>query len=448
MLQSAAPCQVARKPVQMRETSQRMNSERQWRRWGDKAHLAGMLASGASQPPRPASARRAVLEAQRLRLQRLRLACAGYCFFFTVTGALWWEGQLNFNLIALISLIAVGFLMCFLFTALILSGKNLALRDPSMTFVQTLTLILIVLAMAWSGRTVVAQNAAALGLVVGVLFGMFRLGARGLSILAAIAFAGFSFVVLRHTDVQGIDRNTNFVRLVIVGGTLIWTTVFASYVGQLRKRLGARNAELRGALIELEKLARRDGLTGIYNRREIFRQLGEALEEGLRLGAPVSISLFDLDGFKRINDNYGHALGDAALCEFVRRVKATARSIDRLGRVAEGAGFGRYGGEEFLLIMPVTALKGAVDAAERIRRAVSAAPFVLNGKELTVTVSQGVAEAGRKEPIDRLLARADRALYRAKHEGRDCVASAEPSTDSGLIREGPMFFGMPRSDKP
>lgn len=424
-----------------------MNSERQWRRWADKANLSRVLGSGSSGPPASDTTRVAVAEAQRLRLQRLRLAFAGYCFFFAVTGALWWEGQLDFSLVALISLVTVGFLICFLFAGLILSGKNLALRDPSMTFVQTLTLTVIVLVMAWSGRTVVAQNAAALGLVVGLLFGMFRLGARGLSILAGIAFAGFALVVLLHTHVQGIDPNTNFVRLVIVGGTLTWTTVFASYVGQLRKRLGARNAELRGALVELENLARRDGLTGIYNRREIFRQLDEALEEGLRLGAPVSISLFDLDGFKRINDNYGHAVGDAALCEFVRRVRATARAIDRLGRVAEDAGFGRYGGEEFLLIMPMTSLKGAADAAERIRRAVSAAPFVFDGKELSITVSQGVAEAGSEEPVDRLLARADRALYRAKDRGRDCVELAQPSTDSGIFREGPTFFGVPGPDK-
>lgn len=392
----------------------------------------------ADQPPYSADD---VQRSQRLRLHRFRLAVIGYGFLFTVLGYLWLDQQLVLD--------AVGFTAYFLgvvainslFLALILSGRNLAFRDPSMTFAQTLTLILIVLYMGWVSETLVAQDAAVMALEVGMLFGMFRLSVRELAVLAGVAFIGFLAIATLNDNELGLDSHETIVRLVIVAGVFAWTTVFASYVGQLRRRLSSRNAELSDALTRLEEFARRDGLTGIYNRREVFRQLGEALAESLRLGVPVSISLFDLDFFKNINDKFGHSTGDAVLCEFVRRVKSSARAIDRLGRVAEDAGFGRYGGEEFLLVMPMTSLGGAREAAERIREAVAATPFMLDGREIRFTVSQGVAEAGKNESVEQLLTRADRALYRAKREGRNCVRLAEPAPeDTGIVREGPGFF--------
>lgn len=379
---------------------------------------------------------------QRLRLHRFRLAMIGYGFLFSVMAYLWLDRQLVLD--------TVGFAVFFLgaaavnglFLFLMLSGRNLSLRDPSMTFAQTLTLILIVLFMGWVSRTLVAQDAAVMALEVGMLFGMFRLGVRALAVLAGVGFVGFLVIATLNDSDLGLDAHETIVRVVIVAGVLAWTTVFASYVGQLRWRLSSRNTELRDAFDRLEEVAKRDGLTGIYNRKEVFRQLEEALAEGLRLGTPVSVSLFDLDSFKDINDRFGHSTGDAVLCEFVRRVKSTARSIDRLGRVAEGAGFGRYGGEEFLLVMPMTPLEGARLAAERIREAVAGKPFVMDGQEIHFTVSQGVAEANRRERVEHLLARADRALYKAKREGRNCVCLAEDDDEAGSQRDEASFFNL------
>ena len=411
------------------------------RRWADQADFTGP--EGVRLRAETAGTYRERVRArnQRLRWHRFRLALIGYCFFYGVTAYLWWDGQLDLDWIEFLSLLAGGVFLNVVFAGMILSGRNLALRDPSMTVVQTLGVVVIALVLAWASGTLVSQDAASMALVVGLLFGMFRLGARQLAFLAGLGFAGFTCIALLHDSRLGLDGHETLVRLVIVGGTLTWTTVFASYVGQLRKRLSSRNSELKTALTTLEKLAKYDGLTGIFNRREIFTQLEEALEESLRLGTPISISLFDLDSFKTINDAYGHSIGDETLREFVHRVKATARSLDRLGRVAEGAGFGRYGGEEFLLIMPMTRLDGAHDAAERIRDAISGEPFIFDGVKVDVTVSQGIAEAGPNERTDHLLARADRALYQAKRDGRNCVRAAEPEEDDpGLIRDGPGFF--------
>ncbi len=411
------------------------------RRWADQAALYGPAGARLRAETESAYRAQSIGRDQRLRLHRFRLALIGYCFFYAVTGYLWWDGQLDLDWVEFLSLVLGGVFLNVVFGGLILSGRNLALRDPSMTGLQTLGVVIIALVLAWTSGTLVSQDAAAMALVVGLLFGMFRLDARQLAVLAGLGFGGFALIAVLHDRRLGLDGHETVVRLVIVGGTLTWTTVFASYVGQLRKRLGARNSELKIALATLEKLAKYDGLTGIFNRREIFLQLEEALEEGLRLGTPVSISLFDLDSFKSINDAYGHAIGDEALREFVRRVKNTARSLDRLGRVAEGAGFGRYGGEEFLLVMPMTRLEGAHEGAERIREAISGKPFLLDGNEIHVTVSQGVAEAGPNERTDHLLARADEALYQAKRDGRDCVRVAEPAGDDpGIVHEGPGFF--------
>ncbi len=419
-----------------------------WRRWTDRATFADVAREPA---PKSRHADRSDADTrrdQRLRLHRFRLAAIGYCFLFSVAAYLWLGGQLDLDLTGMAAFVAAAFALNAVFAGMIISGRNLALRDPSMTTLQTLAVIVIVLVLGWLGNTVVAQDTAVMALEVGLLFGMFRLGARQLAVLAGIAFVGFSFIALMRDPALRLNLHETIVRLVITGGVLAWTAVFASYVGQLRRRISSRNAELRSALAKLEELAKHDGLTGIFNRREVFRQLDEALDEGLRLGVPVSISLFDLDSFKTINDRFGHSVGDAVLCEFVHRVKTMARSLDGLGRVAEGAGFGRYGGEEFLMVMPMTPLEGAREAAERIREAVAREPFVVEGNEVYVTVSQGVAEAGRSERVEHLLARADRALYAAKRDGRNCVRLAGEYDESDIATDEPSFFNLNGGRKP
>lgn len=438
----------ARSGIARQRAGIRVIGAERWRRWTDRATFADAAEAPAPGPRYADRSEADIRRDQRLRLHRFRLAAIGYCFLFSVTGYLWLGGQLDLDFTGMVAFVASAFALNVVFAGMIVSRRNLALRDPSMTTLQTLAVVLIVLVLGWLGNTVVAQDTAVMALEVGLLFGMFRLGVRELAVLAGIAFVGFSFIALMRDPALGLNIHETIVRLVITGGVLAWTTVFASYVGQLRRRISSRNAELRSALSKLEELAKHDGLTGIFNRREVFRQLDEALDEGLRLGVPVSISLFDLDSFKTINDRYGHSVGDAVLREFVNRVKTMARSLDRLGRVAEGAGFGRYGGEEFLMVMPMTPLEGAREAAERIREAVARKPFMVEGNEVYVTVSQGVAEAGRRERVEHLLARADRALYSAKREGRDCVRLAEEYDDSDMVSDEPSFFNLNGGPKP
>jgi two-component system cell cycle response regulator len=165
------------------------------------------------------------------------------------------------------------------------------------------------------------------------------------------------------------------------------------------------------------ELAVTDPLTGLHNRRYMFGQLQALAERAAKGGAPVAALLLDIDHFKKINDSFGHDVGDEVLREFAVRLASNVRAIDLPCR---------YGGEEFVAIMPDTALEDAGRIAERIRRYVSGAPFrVSQGSELlTVTISVGVAVMGAGDSPETLLKRADEALYEAKASGRNCVAWA------------------------
>ncbi|ODS64292.1 MAG: hypothetical protein ABS41_03260 [Arenimonas sp. SCN 70-307] len=166
---------------------------------------------------------------------------------------------------------------------------------------------------------------------------------------------------------------------------------------------------------ELERAARMDFLTGVYNRRAIEELGTRAIAGARRHGMPLSLLVVDLDHFKRINDELGHAAGDLALVQAVARIRESLRAEDLPGRL---------GGEEFIVLMPNTDGASAAAAAERIRESFSGRPLELDGQRRGVTLSIGVAVLA---PADRhfsqLLQRADRAMYAAKHAGRDLVMS-------------------------
>ena len=168
---------------------------------------------------------------------------------------------------------------------------------------------------------------------------------------------------------------------------------------------------------ELQRLATTDSLTGCCNRRQFFALANHELERSLRFNHPLSLVALDIDRFKLINDTYGHGVGDEALKAVVQACRATLRDIDTLGRL---------GGEEFAVLLPETDLAGAADAAERLRAAVAAAVVEGAPAEIQLTASFGVA---RLPPgpgtLQGMLAAADDALYRAKHEGRDRVVVAK-----------------------
>jgi len=185
-------------------------------------------------------------------------------------------------------------------------------------------------------------------------------------------------------------------------------------IKKLQQELADREKELSDMNDKLLHISLTDGLTGVDNRRALEQRLHEMFEHSLRLHEPISCVMCDIDHFKRVNDTYGHAAGDAVLKQFADILKDCAREIDRVGR---------YGGEEFLLLCPGTVLDSAVTFAERVRQAVEQHTFSYEGGTLTKTVSLGVASWPHPKITGRegMLKAADDALYVAKELGRNRV---------------------------
>lgn len=179
--------------------------------------------------------------------------------------------------------------------------------------------------------------------------------------------------------------------------------------------LEQRNEELDRLNRELEHLATHDKLTGLHNRHFIVRHLELLYEQYQRYGNPCSLILIDLDHFKHVNDTYGHAVGDAVLAAFAQHVRPLLRQGDFPGR---------HGGEEFILVLPMTDLQAALQLAERVRRELDSIRLPGLPDDFRVSASFGVAQLMAGETVDDWLARTDRALYRAKAQGRDRVEPA------------------------
>jgi diguanylate cyclase (GGDEF)-like protein len=186
--------------------------------------------------------------------------------------------------------------------------------------------------------------------------------------------------------------------------------------------LAIANARLYQETLELSYT---DPLTGIANRRQIFARLEQELSRSMRFGEEVSVLMIDLDLFKAVNDGHGHAAGDSVLRNVALLLKRNVRKVDMVGR---------YGGEEFMVVLPRIRLEEAVEVAEKVRRTVAAAAFpaVHGGAPIHITVSIGVAAFGHDAvDVASLLEKADHALYEAKRSGRDRVAAVRSPAGRG-----------------
>lgn len=207
--------------------------------------------------------------------------------------------------------------------------------------------------------------------------------------------------------------------IVLMVATLVSYQVISTrqFVDGIEQKLRATMlaSQLDDALKKLEKLAIYDELTGVYNRSFGLDCLRKEKRIQQRLGHPLSVVILDVDLFKSINDRYGHLVGDEVLVRFAKCVQTSLR---------EGGTLCRYGGEEFLLVMPRTSSDEALVVTERIRTAINSAPQVIEPVELNISASFGVAETSADEDIDSAIDRADRALYEAKRKGRDRIELA------------------------
>ncbi|MBK7005284.1 MAG: GGDEF domain-containing protein [Burkholderiales bacterium] len=178
---------------------------------------------------------------------------------------------------------------------------------------------------------------------------------------------------------------------------------------RLQKELSEAHATLAFKNHELEIAAKTDRLTQLYNRHHLDEVLHREITRFKRTGTPFTVFIADCDKFKSVNDSYGHQVGDMVLMDIARLMRANVRATDTVGR---------WGGEEFLVILPDTNLDGAVQLAEKMRLTIAGHDFPTVGHK---TASFGVAEMRPNENIKELIGRADEALYRAKEGGRNCI---------------------------
>lgn len=189
---------------------------------------------------------------------------------------------------------------------------------------------------------------------------------------------------------------------------------------RLEREVAARTEELRRANERLAELAVTDELTGMANRRKVLEELEGAMALARRQKTSLSVALADMDHFKEVNDTLGHGAGDQMLVAAAQAMRGVLRNVDLIGR---------YGGEEFIVLLPGSDLAGAREAGERLRRAIETLEFrnPVTGRHSTISIGLATLEAEAIDPVE-LIRRADQALYEAKATGRNCVVSHRTST--------------------
>jgi diguanylate cyclase len=368
-------------------------------------------APASMRPIDPARAQRR----RRQRLQTLAMVLASYGVDSVMLCLLWAAGAIA--LAVPLAYAGAALLSCGVFFVVLGSGWTDALRDHYIVMPHMAVHALINIGfILWAPQIGV--------LLLMVLFVIFAFGALRMDLrrvmLGSLAIAlAIGVVIALHGERLSLPA-ASWQQRVVCG---LWfalilarSSIVGLYGSQLRVLLARRNAQLAATFEQLERLANRDELTGSLNRRSIMALLEEERQRMERTGQAFGIALFDVDHFKRVNDGFGHVVGDEVLRRFVVRVAAEMRHTDRLGR---------YGGEEFLMLLTATADDtGALIAAERVRRGVAQHEWAAVAPGLAVTVSAGIGVCRSGESIEQLLTRADSALYAAKRAGRNCVRAA------------------------
>ena len=198
---------------------------------------------------------------------------------------------------------------------------------------------------------------------------------------------------------------------------IVATVAYFAFVRSKDRQIRAIMAALEEARLDAENLARFDALTGVLSRRALLETLDIEVERAKRYGSALACLMIDFDNFKRLNDTYGHQFGDEVLKRIAQVMSEHCRTNDHLGR---------YGGEEFLIILPETRIDGATTLSERVRSAVAETSLERNGERVTLSI--GVAQwRDGDDSANRLISQADRALLEAKAAGRNRTMTSQPA---------------------
>src|SRR3954467_1022513 len=371
--------------------------------------IAGVLDGADRLPTAKVLARRALQ-----RRQMLALVGASYVVDATVLLLYAWAGSIPAAIGPAFGICGLTSVGCFI--AMSEAGINDRFKDHYFVVQQSMVSLAIMLGFAWLVPEVGILFLCTLFVVFS--FSALRSTPRQTAIAWTLMAFGLAALFLLTDKPIAMPHETHLERFatmlafVLTIGRCMFLGIFAS---SLRESLYKRGLQLKEAYKRIEELAELDELTGSFNRRCIMRMLDDEIARAHRSRTPFSVALIDLDWFKRINDAFGHPTGDEVLRTFAITVFANIRNIDR---------FGRYGGEEFLLILPDTPHDTALRILDRQRAIIAELDWSAFSPGMRVTISAGVATLNPDEASDALLARADSALYKAKAQGRNRIAAA------------------------
>lgn len=303
------------------------------------------------------------------------------------------------------------------FYLLIRSSKELNLAPAKLSEYQGRFAIVCTVA----GYAIVGpfRGAILLVLLVVLVFCAFTVQAKKAHSLSvfAIVLLGCTMVWMVRSNPQEFNVKTELMQFILVGTMLIVVAFITGQLSELRSALKTQKAELAGALERVQELATRDDLTSLPNRRHMTELLQAEERRRAQGGAPACLALLDVDWFKKINDTYGHAVGDEVLRDLAQAGRLVLRENDVLAR---------WGGEEFLLLLRETQLEAAKTVVERLKEYVQSLCFSSKeGTPFNVTFSAGLVELLSGEAVNSGVSRADILLYQAKAEGRNRIVTSE-----------------------
>jgi diguanylate cyclase len=303
------------------------------------------------------------------------------------------------------------------FVLVIRSGWNqrLAPRDPALTVAQ---ILFALVSISWS----YAITGPARGMVIAIviiilLFSSFQLRPAQARLLSLIGFLMLAATMAWRSlgPEAPYSPEVELVHALFTAVVISATAALSIRLSRLRARLSAQKSALEQALEVNRELATRDSLTGLLNRRAMMELLGQQRPYVRRTEGSMALALLDIDWFKKVNDTHGHQVGDTVLQRFADLARSQLRAGDSLAR---------WGGEEFLLLMQDTTEVEALVALERVRQRIAGGHFDELAPGLQVTFSAGLAPYQGGEASAAVIERADQALYRAKHNGRNRVEIA------------------------
>jgi len=312
-------------------------------------------------------------------------------------------------------LVAWGILTFLTVYALVRSGWSQRFADPVLTFPHAL----ISITQCMAAYAQLGDHRANVMILIAqtIVLSMFRLKPIQVLMLGLFTIVSLAACVLglAITDPGRYPASSGWTHFVVGGSTLLTLSLIGKWVSDIRVRIGRQARELQEAVDTVKQMATTDMLTGALNRRMMTDLAENELRLIERMGTPLCVALIDIDHFKHINDHFGHHAGDAVLRGLAQHAQNQIRQVDK---------FGRWGGEEFLLMLPSISSVDAMSAVERLRVSVETLSYP-GYPDLHITFSAGLAQAKPGETLEHLVERADEALYEAKRQGRNRCLHAQ-----------------------